>query len=77
MFPFTQKPFERYNKLKRRYKKVDDKTIIEMNLKNADYLFDRRDPAPFREKDLDEDAAKYITTSLREIDEDEDVLLKI
>ncbi len=74
MFPFT---LERYHKLKRRYKKVDGKTVIEMNLKNADNLFDKRDPSPFREKDLDEDAAKYITTSLREIDQDEDVQLKI
>ncbi len=74
MFPFN---FEPYHKLKRRYKKVDGVTVIEMNLKNADYLFDGRDPAPFREKDLDEDAAKYIITSLREIDEDEIVRLKI
>lgn len=74
MFPFT---FERYQKLKRRYKEIDGVTVIEMNLKNADHLFDGRDPAPFREKDLDEDAAKYITTSLREIDEADEVRLKI
>lgn len=64
-------------KVLRRYKKINGKNIIELSIKNADYLFDNRDPAPFRDKDLDEDAAKYIVTSLRELPEDEESVLKL
>lgn len=61
----------------KRYKKINGKNTIEMSIKNADHLFDGRDPAPFREKDLDEDAAKYIITSLRELPEDQPAQLRI
>ena len=64
-------------KRNKRYKKINGKNTIEMNIKTADHLFDGRDPAPFREKDLDEDAAKYIITSLRELPEDQPAQLKI
>jgi hypothetical protein len=61
----------------KRYKKINGKNTIEMNVKTTDHLFDGRDPAPFREKDLDEDAAKYIITSLRELPADQPAQLKI
>lgn len=61
----------------RRYKKINGKNTIEMNIRTSDHLFDGRDPAPFREKDLDEDAAKYIITSLRELPEDQPAQLKL
>lgn len=61
----------------RRYKKINGKNTIEMSIRTTDHLFDGRDPAPFREKDLDEDAVKYITTSLRELPEDQPAQLKI
>lgn len=61
----------------KRYKKINGKNTIEMNVKTTDHLFDGRDPAPFREKDLDEDAAKYIITSLRELPDDQPAQLKI
>lgn len=61
----------------KRYKKINGKNTIEMNVKTTDHLFDGRDPAPFREKDLDEDAAKYIITSLRELPEDQPAQLRI
>lgn len=64
-------------KRNKRYKKINGKNTIEMNLKTTDHLFDGRDPAPFREKDLDEDAAKYIITSLRELPEDQPAQLRI
>lgn len=64
-------------KRNKRYKKINGKNTIEMNIKTTDHLFDGRDPAPFREKDLDEDAAKYIITSLRELPEDQPAQLKI
>lgn len=37
-----------------------------MRIKNPLQLFDARDPAPFRERDLDDDFVEYITTSARE-----------
>lgn len=40
---------------------------IELKLKTISQLFDERDPAPFREKDLDDDAVDYIVTSLQEL----------
>lgn len=61
----------------KRYKKINGRNTIEMNIKTTDHLFDGRDPAPFREKDLDEDAAKYIITSLRELPDDQPAQLKI
>lgn len=69
--------FKKDIKRNKRYKKINGKNTIEMNIKTTDHLFDLRDPAPFREKDLDEDAAKYITTSLRELPADQPAQLKI
>lgn len=51
---------------KNRYKHVDGKRLIEVRVKNTLQLFDARDPAPFRERDLDDDFVEYITTSARE-----------
>jgi len=65
------------NKVSKRYRKIDGKNTIEMSIKSPEHLFDGRDPAPFREKDLDEDAAKYILTSLRELPEDQPAQLRI
>lgn len=54
-------------KPKNRYRVVDGKTSIELKLKSPHQLFDERDPAPFRERDLDDDAARYIVDSYRAI----------
>jgi hypothetical protein len=51
---------------KNRYKHADGKRLIEVRVKSALQLFDARDPAPFRERDLDEDFLEYITASARE-----------
>ena len=40
---------------------------IELKLNTISQLFDERDPAPFREKDLDDDAVDYLVTSLQEL----------
>ena len=56
------KPLEK----KSRYRKVGDAYLIEVNVREAARLFDQRDPAPFREKELDERFVEYITTSVRE-----------
>jgi hypothetical protein len=50
-----------------RYRHEGDKTCIDIKLRNADQLFDGRDPAPFHERDLDDDAVEYILGAVQEI----------
>lgn len=52
---------------KSRYKKVDGKHWIEVRVRDAQRLFDHRDPAPFRERELDENFVEYIYSSAREL----------
>jgi hypothetical protein len=49
-----------------RYRVVDGKHSIELKLRTPHQLFDERDPAPFRERDLDDDAARYLLGSFRD-----------
>lgn len=51
---------------KNRYKKENGKHWIEVRVKHHLQLFDVRDPAPFRERDLDDDFVEYIMASARE-----------
>ncbi len=51
---------------KRRYKHVEGKSWIEVRVKSPQQLFDVRDPAPFRERDLDDDFIEYIFSAARE-----------
>ena len=53
-------------KKKHRYKHAEGKPWIEVRVKNSRQLFDARDPAPFRERDLDDDFVEYILSSVRE-----------
>ncbi len=50
----------------KRYPQVDGKAAIEIEIENILQIFDGRDPAPFRYKDLDDDAVDYIVTSMIE-----------
>lgn len=50
-----------------RYRIEDGRSCIDLNVKFSRQLFDGRDPAPFRERDLDEDAVDYIVGAAREI----------
>lgn len=52
--------------MKTRYKHVEGKPLIEVRIKNALQLFDVRDPAPFRERDLDDDFIEYVMSSAQE-----------
>lgn len=38
-----------------------------MRLKSPRHLFDNRDPAPFRERDLDDDAVDYVLASVTDV----------
>ncbi len=49
-----------------RYKHVDGKHLIEVRVNDSQRLFDHRDPAPFREKELDDKFVEYIYSSVRE-----------
>lgn len=53
--------------LPKRFKSIGGRPVIELNLKTPHQIFDERDPAPFRERDLDDDAAHYILSSYREL----------
>lgn len=50
-----------------RYRVERDRTCIDIRLRSAQQLFDGRDPAPFRERDLDERAIEYIRAAAEEI----------
>lgn len=54
-------------KKKSRYKQTNGQHWIEVRVKNAQQLFDARDPAPFRERDLDDDFVDYIVAAIREL----------
>lgn len=51
----------------RRYPIVDGREAIEIKVKSLNQLFDDRDPAPFREKDLDDEAVEYIVSSVLDV----------
>ncbi len=50
-----------------RYRHDGQQTIIDLRVRTASQLFDNRDAAPFRERDLDEQAADYLLTAVEEI----------
>lgn len=51
----------------RRYRTQDGKSLIEVRVRSALQLFDARDPAPFRDRDLDDDFVEYVLTSAEEL----------
>ena len=50
-----------------RYRVEDGRWCIDINVRHARQLFDSRDPAPFRERDLDEKAVEYLLGAALEI----------
>lgn len=50
-----------------RYRSEAGYMCIDIRLRNANQLFDGRDPAPFRERDLDPEAVDYIRSAAEEI----------
>ena len=51
----------------RRAPMIDGRPAIVLKLKTPNQLFDERDPSPFRERDLDDDAVRYLVSSYREL----------
>ena len=50
-----------------RYRVEDGRSHIDIKVAHSRQLFDTRDPAPFRERDLDEDAVEYLLAAAEEI----------
>lgn len=50
-----------------RYRRDGDKVIVELALRTARQLFDARDPAPFRARDLDDDAERWLLDAVEEL----------
>lgn len=61
----------------KRYRVIDGKTSVELKLRTPRQLFDERDPAPFRERDLEDDAARYIVNSFKEVKDQPNVKLSL
>ena len=66
--------FMRENK---RYRQENDTYCIDIYLTSILQLFDRRDPSPFKEKDLDEDFSRYLILSMNELRDAKKVKLAI
>lgn len=49
-----------------RYKREHDTVIVEVGVKNSRQLFNERDPAPFRERDLDPQFVVYLLSAIQE-----------
>lgn len=60
-----------------RYRREGCVYCIDIYISDIHQLFDRRDPSPFREKDLDEDLVKYLILSWEELPDDEEFQLVI
>jgi hypothetical protein len=43
-----------------RYRLEDGKPCVDVRIASLDHMFDNRDPAPFRERDLDPDLVEYL-----------------
>lgn len=49
-----------------RYRSQKGRILIELNLRQINQLFDSRDPSPFLERDLDDNAVDYIVSSVHD-----------
>lgn len=52
---------------KERYPKELGGLVIELAAPDYHHLFDEKDPAKFRQRDLDDDAVEYLVSSVREV----------
>ena len=48
-----------------RYRVEDGRSCIDLKVRQSRQLFDGRDPAPFHERDLDDDAVAYLLGAAR------------
>lgn len=69
------KPLEK--RIESRYRNKGKRVYIDLKLDTPEQLFDERDPAPFKKRDLDEDATDYILSSAKEITSKKEIILSI
>lgn len=50
-----------------RYREEEGRFCIDIRVKSSRQLFDGRDPAPFRERDLDDHAVEYLVGAIQEL----------
>ena len=50
-----------------RYRVEEGRSCIDLNVRHSRQLFDGRDPAPFRERNLDDDAVDYLLAAAQDI----------
>lgn len=50
-----------------RYRSENGRSCIDLKIRHSRQLFDGRDPAPFNERDLDDDAVAYLLGAAQEI----------
>ncbi len=50
-----------------RYRSESGRSCIDLKVRHSRQLFDNRDPAPFNERDLDDDAVEYLLGAAQEI----------
>ena len=50
-----------------RYRTEDGEPCIDVRVRSIEQIFDNRDPAPFRERDLDPDLAEYLVDSSEDL----------
>jgi hypothetical protein len=62
---------------KEAYRREGETILIEISLNKIEQLYNSFDPSPFHEKELDEDADRYIFTAVRELGADKPLKLVI
>ncbi len=50
-----------------RYRIENGEPVVDVRLASIERLFDNRDPAPFRERDLDPDLVEYLTSAAEDL----------
>lgn len=56
-----------------RYPRDGDTWLVELVLRSVEQIFDLRDPAPFHERDLDDDAVAYLLAGMEDLRRHRDV----
>jgi hypothetical protein len=59
-----------------RYPREGDTWLVELVLNSVEQIFDLRDPAPFHERDLDDDAVAYLLAGMEDLRRHRDVQLR-
>lgn len=59
-----------------RYRTEGQTVLVELHLRSPEQLFDLRDPSPFRERDLDDDAVAYLVAAMEDLRKHREVELR-